>query len=1017
MKKIIRSLMAVLAIFVLFSCASGNDGNDRASITLRLASSKTARSILPELVDLSEITKYDVTLTPNEGTEAEEKKISFDNKSTDLTIKDIKIGVYSIKVEAYKDETLIYQGKKDDVDIKPWDNSTIEIQLELLSGSEAASGGVEIELKWDSVSSENNNALAKAIEDKSLGFLLVKTDSGDAYKEGDAIHWAEEENFSSSSLIYSLDGLKEDNGTLVHFKIYTKQDRKDVVVATLSPSAIQIVPGLVSKPDTLEIENGNFTLDDYDGKYINNVKNFSVVSTAEGLDVTFTVPKNMGTKSGVITVTLVKGDESGQAQEVRYTSADFGTEKKVSFTGLDDSNYRLRFSNHADNGKAYEFISSDEYHKLILISSISISIEKEDIKAGENVSYTVSVEPDNASNPDKYEITSSDSEKTDINVTDKTITFNNPGKYTITVEATDGSGKSNSKEVSVGLAKPENLSVSKSNDSTSVSLSWSSVTGATSYEITRNGSILKTVEGNSYNDSDLNLGTEYKYTVKAVNGEYMSEASEEKAITTDDALITIKPPVLENDKFDFTIPEELKTIKAGEEDKFSIAIEPVEGATDYAWYLESELISSGSDARTLALTSANFDGAPFGISEFEITLKITKDGKVYSATNPIIYMANILKPVINPPEGITGDDISYTNGSNVFEFTLSHDSADGNPISYTWESTDSDVASVDNNGKVTVNKPGEVTIKATINETGETAEKTVTFAHEMVNPTIDLPSGEADERIVVNNSNSYTLSFNEPEYGVSESWVSSDSAVASVIDGSVTVHKPGEVTFTLTIEETGEEAKKTLTFVPEIKFETPERTFMVLEKNGVDVASGYESITVKANVTPVVGFTTESVTYTVESESATVDQSGKVTPTAYGDAVIKAATGGAEATIILHTHDFSIMLSDRNGSNYKDVTGTNGKTTGTITPLSGYTYNMEIKINCGCEKTGFTAGWGFDGEGNLSIDGSPLDIKEISETNLTAKINRVANLEEPTVHAYIKHNGILIATASFKAIR
>lgn len=1011
MKKIIRSLMAVLAIFVLFSCASGNDGNDRASITLRLASSKTARSILPELVDLSKITKYDVTLTPNEGTEAEEKKSSFDNKSTDLTIEDIKIGVYSIKVEAYKDETLIYQGKKDDVDIKPWGNSTIEIQLELLSGSEAASGSVEIELKWDSVSSENDNALAKAIKGESLGFLLVKTDSGDAYKEGDAIHWAVEENFSSSSLIYSLDGLKEDNGTLVHFKIYTKQDGKDVVVATLSPSALQIVPGLVSKPDTLEIENGNFTLDDYDGKYINNVKNFSVVSTAEGLDVTFTVPKNMGTKSGVITVTLVKGDESGQAQEVNYTSVDFGTEKTVNFTGLDDSSYRLRFSNHADNGKAYEFISSDEYHKLILISSISISIGKEDIKAGENVSYTVSVLPDNASNPGKYEITSSDSEKTDINVTDKTITFNNPGEYTITVKATDGSEKSNSKKVSVGLAKPENLSVSKSDDSTSVSLSWSSVTGATGYEITRNGSILTTVKDNSHNDSNLNLGTEYKYTVKAVNGEYMSEASEEKAITTDDALITIKPPVLENNTFDFTIPEELKTIKAGEENKFSIAIEPVEGAAEYAWYIGTELITKGNDARTLALTSANFDGAPFGISEFEITLKITKDGKVYSATNPIIYMANILNPFINPPEGITGDDISYTNGRNVFEFTLSHDSADGNPISYTWESTDSDVASVAE-GIVTVHKPGEVTIKATINETGETAEKTVTFAHEMVNPTINLPSGEDDERIVVNNNNSYTLSFNEPEYGVSENWVSSDSAVASVADGSVTVHKPGKVTFTLTIEETGEKAKKTLTFVPEIKFETPERTFMVLKKDGVDVASGYESITVKANVTPVEGFTTESVTYTVESESATVDQSGKVTTTASGDAVIKAASGGAEAKITLHTHDFSIMLSDKNGSNYKDVTGGDGNTNGTLSP----TYNMRIDFNCGCEKTGFTAGWGFESEGDYDAGSfNAITIQNVNSESLTASIKRGAVLDKPTVHAYIKYNGTLIATPWFTA--
>ncbi|HIV98638.1 MAG TPA: Ig-like domain-containing protein [Candidatus Ornithospirochaeta avicola] len=1012
MKKIIRGLMALLAIFVLFSCASGNDGNDIASITLRLSSSKTARSILPELVDLSEITKYDVTLTPEDGTEAEEKKIPFDNTSTDLRINDIKIGVYSIKVEAYKDDTLIYQGKKEHVDIKPWGNSTIEIQLGLLSGSEHASGSVEIVLAWDSVSAENTNALAKAINDKSLGFLLVKTESGEAYKDGDDIHWAGEEDLENKSLTYSLDGLKEDNGTLVHFRIYTKQDGKDVVVATLSPSSLQITPGLVSKPDTLEIENGNFTLDDYDGKYINNVKEYNVDATAEGLDVKFTVPKNMGTKSGVITVTLVRGEETPYTQEVSYTSADFGTEKSVSFTGLDENNYKIRFSNNADNGKAYEYTDDREYHKLILISSISLSIEGEDIKAGEKISYTVSVLPDNASNPNKYEITSSDSENTEINVSDKAITFKNPGEYTITVKATDGSEKTGKTSVPVGLAKPENLSVSKSDDSTSVSLSWSPVTGATGYEITRNGSILTTAENNSYNDSSLNLGTEYKYTIKAVNGSYKSEASEAKSITTDDALITIKPPVLENETFVFAIPEDLKTIRAGEENKFSITIEPVEGASEYAWYLDTELITKGEDARTLALTSSNFDGATFGKSEFNITLRITKNGKVYSATNSIIYMANILNPVINLPEGITGDDISYTNGSNVFKFTLSHDSADGNHLSYTWESSDSDVASVGKNGEVTVKKPGEVTIKATIIETGETAEKTVTFAHKNINPAINLPSGEDDENIIVNKSNSYTLSFNEPEYGVSESWESSDSAVASVVDGSVTVHKPGTVKFTLTIEETGEKAERTLTFIPEIKFETRERTFMVLKKTGVDVASGYESITVKANVTAVDGFSAESITYSVESGSATVDQSGKVTPTASGNAVIKATTGGAEATITLHTHDFSIMLSDKNGSNYKDVTGGDGNTNGTFSP----TYNMRIDFNCGCEKTGFTAGWGFESEGDYDAGWTnAIKIQDVNSESLTASIKRGANAEKPAVHAYIKYNGTLIATPWFTA--
>ena len=71
-------------------------------------------------------------------------------------------------------------------------------------------------------------------------------------------------------------------------------------------------------------------------------------------------------------------------------------------------------------------------------------------------------------------------------------------------------------------AAPTDLSASVSADS--VNLSWSEVSGADSYKVYRDGSLLDTVNTNSFGESELN-DANYLYEVASVNDYGESKAS------------------------------------------------------------------------------------------------------------------------------------------------------------------------------------------------------------------------------------------------------------------------------------------------------------------------------------------------------------------------------------------------------------------------------------------------------------------------------------------------------------
>lgn len=108
-----------------------------------------------------------------------------------------------------------------------------------------------------------------------------------------------------------------------------------------------------------------------------------------------------------------------------------------------------------------------------------------------------------------------------------------------------------------------------------------------------------------------------------------------------------------------------------------------------------------------------------------------------------------------------------------------------------WSSSDTSVATVDADGRVSGVAPGKATITVTTVDGGKTDTHSIECS--------GIALSESSLRLIVNQSQS--LSF--PLYGAAASknveWYSSNSSVAEVVGGRITAHSPGTATITASV--------------------------------------------------------------------------------------------------------------------------------------------------------------------------------------------------------------------------
>ena len=333
-----------------------------------------------------------------------------------------------------------------------------------------------------------------------------------------------------------------------------------------------------------------------------------------------------------------------------------------------------------------------------------------------------------------------------------------------------------------------------------------------------------------------------------------------------------EPPVIAVDSV--TVSPSTLNMTEGDTQKLQASVSPSD-ATDktVTWSSSNDKVASVSGGTVTALKAgtATITATAGGKKG---TCSVTVAAKVYSVTG--------VKLDITSTELTEGE--SFT-----LKATVEPDNATDKSV--TWSSSANDVASVDQNGKVTALKAGTATITVTTKDGSKKATCAITVKAKVIpvtGVTLDASAMEVDEGF----SFMLTATVN-PDNATDKSvtWSSSDATVATVSQtGEVTGVKKGTATITVTTNDGGKTATCTVTVIARV-------ASVSLDKNTLELAEG-EFATLVATVLPE-NANEKSVTWSSSDEAvAKVDQTGKVTAVKKGTATITVTTtdGGKTAS-------------------------------------------------------------------------------------------------------------------------
>ena len=207
-----------------------------------------------------------------------------------------------------------------------------------------------------------------------------------------------------------------------------------------------------------------------------------------------------------------------------------------------------------------------------------------------------------------------------------------------------------------------------------------------------------------------------------------------------------------------------------------------------------------------------------------------------------------------------------------------------------WTSSDESVATVDATGMVVAVSAGEADITASVTDSEMSAVCKVTVkvaAKDITVPdNLDVKLNDGNETTV-----EATVSPADAT-DVKASYASTDEAVATVDkDGRVQVLQPGECDITTTLMQDGEKVTEKTTHV---------KAFYEVESITLDSNEGKLTVgnshTIKATVAPEEVAAETTIEWSSSNEKvATVDENGKVTAIAAGEATITATAGEESA--------------------------------------------------------------------------------------------------------------------------
>lgn len=248
-------------------------------------------------------------------------------------------------------------------------------------------------------------------------------------------------------------------------------------------------------------------------------------------------------------------------------------------------------------------------------------------------------------------------------------------------------------------------------------------------------------------------------------------------------------------------------------------------------------------------------------------------------------------------------------------------------LTVAWTSSDESVATVDATGMVVAVSAGEADITASVTDSEMSAVCKVTVkvaAKDITVPdNLDVKLNDGNETTV-----EATVSPADAT-DVKVSYASTDEAVATVDkDGSVQVLQPGECDIVTTLTQEGKKVVEKKTHI---------KAFYEVEGITLDKTEGIltagNTVTLNATVLPEEIADETIVTWTSSDEKvATVDENGKVTAIAAGEATITANAGEKSTTYKLTVQAKKVVQNTT--SNKSSNKGNTSSGTGSSAPAS-----------------------------------------------------------------------------------
>lgn len=367
------------------------------------------------------------------------------------------------------------------------------------------------------------------------------------------------------------------------------------------------------------------------------------------------------------------------------------------------------------------------------------------------------------------------------------------------------------------------------------------------------------------------------------------------------------------------------------------------------------------------------------------------------------------------------------DGQITLKATVSPDNAGNKEVE--WSSSDSTIASVDNNGVVTGHKAGTATITVKTKDGGKTATCKVTVTDKVVAVTeVKLDKTTAEMKV----GDTLTLTATvTPDNATNKkvTWKSDKTDIADVdANGKVTAKAKGTATITVTTEDGGKTAKCVVT----VDEKAPEFT-AVTDITGIPgKMTEEETITLNGVVTPNTA-TNKEITYSIKDAGTTeaeITEVNKLTAKKAGTVTITATVKNGKTENSDYTKDFVITVEAKapetvpvenvtiSGEKIVNIgekitltanvtpdTATNKKVTWAAEPQNS------VKLTENAEKgtvdiEGVTAGkivitaTAADGSGKSGTYEIEVKAKEVDKSSLTAKIGDAEKaLEEVKISA------------------